>query len=140
MLLRREHWWWLPRLLVELRVEGVEPLLAREPGTGHLLVVDVDGRLEARTATVHPAPLAVQVHGGDPGDGAAVLHGQDLSFPDLERWGRWSWAGRWRDGSLTVTRAPQAVGLPPVPGVLARWRAHRDLERACRRALRDAGA
>ena len=140
VLLRREHWWWLPRLLVELRVEGVEPLLAREPGTGHLLVVDVDGRLEARTATVHPEPLAVQVHGGDPGDGAAVLHGQDLSFPDLERWGRWSWAGRWQDGSLAVTRAPQSVGLPPVPGVLARWRAHRDLERACRRALREAGA
>ncbi len=139
VLLRREHWWWLPRLLVELAVHDVEPLPARTAPEHHLLVVAVGEGLEARVAAVAPNPFAVRVCGTDPGAGEAVLLGQDVSLPDLERWGRWSWSGHWADGTLAVARQPGRVGLPPVPGVLARWRAHRDLERACRAGLRAAG-
>lgn len=135
VLLRREHWWWLPRLLVELDVEAVETFSGRSDAADHLLVVDPGTGLEARVATVRADPLAVRVHGEPPPAGEAVLLGQDLSFPDLERWGRWRWEGRWDGHDLRVRRSPGRIGLPPTPGVLTRVRRHRRLERACRQAL-----
>ena len=136
-LLRREHWWWLPRLLVHLQVADVHPVAPRAVPAEHLLVVDVDGRLEARVVRVvdpsAPEPVLEPLE-DPPGAGPAVLFGQEAS-PDLERWGRWCWRGRWGAGRLEVRDAPGSVGLPPVPGVLRRWRAHRALERDCRAGL-----
>ncbi len=142
-ILRREHWWWLPRLLVELEVVGEEAPVPREDERDHLLVVDRGdaaphpaARLAAAPARLAspPAPGAdppsLEV-GGQPAPGQAVLHGQDASFPDLERWGRWSWRGRWDGAALDVAERPAEVGLPPVPGVVARFRRQRALKRAC---------
>ncbi len=142
VILRREQWWWLPRLLVHLEVEAVDAPLPREDERDHLLVVDTGGpdpvrRLAAASArlTTLPdppgtdlPPLAVTAA---PGPGPAVLHGQDASFPDLERWGRWHWRGRWDGAHLAVAEAPERVGLPPVPGVVARVRRQRALRKAC---------
>lgn len=148
-LLRRENWWWLPRLLVELAVLEEAPFESRADPADHLLVVAPDtptggeaGAPEVALARVGTealhdpgTPPLVRVRQGAPDAGRAVLFGQDLAFPDLERWGRWSWNGRWDGSDLTVERSPDRTGLPPVPGVLARWRRQRSLERACRRAL-----
>lgn len=149
-ILRREHWWWLPRLLVELDVVSEEPPLPRADDRDHLLVVD-DGtpdparRLTPAAARLTALPEApstelppVEVT-GTPAPGPAVLHGQDASFPDLERWGRWSWRGRWDGTELDVAEAPERVGLPPAPGVVARWRRQRTLMQACRAGLREVG-
>lgn len=141
VLLRREHWWWLPRLLVGLDVLDARP--ARSRGAGeHLLVVATATGLEAAVARVRTTPgttpgtaPTVDVVAGTPGAGPAALFGQDVSFPDFERWGQWAWHGSWDGAHLLVDEAPERVGLPPVPGVLARWRRQRTLERGCRRAL-----
>lgn len=146
-LLRREYWWWLPRLLVDLEVLSVEPFAARLTPRDHVLAVSQEGRdlavalarvgAEEAEPAAHPeAAVQVDVQHGTPGAGRAVLFGQDLSFPDLERWGQWSWSGDWDGVFLSVRRAPQVIGLPPVPGLMQRWRRHRALERACVRALR----
>jgi hypothetical protein len=141
MLLRRENWWWLPRLLVSLDVREVEDVALREIREDHLLAVAAD-RLEVAVARVptraltDPDGLArVDVVHGTPGEGEAVLFGQAVSFPDAERWGQWSWTGRWDGVSLEVRHSPRATGLPPAPGVISRWRRQRALEKACRRAL-----
>ncbi|NED99200.1 pyridoxamine 5'-phosphate oxidase family protein [Phytoactinopolyspora halotolerans] len=38
-LLRREHWWFLPRLILVLEVMDATPVAARADGTGHVLAV-----------------------------------------------------------------------------------------------------
>ncbi|MBD8870581.1 pyridoxamine 5'-phosphate oxidase family protein [Nocardioides donggukensis] len=137
-LLRREHWWWLPRVLVDLSVTAAHPFRARSTVTDHLLVVG-DGPLTAAVAGVSDligsADPEVSVDADPPGGGPAVLFGQDLSFPDLERWRQWSWPGTWDGTRFAADSAPARVGLPPPLGVLARWRRHRRLEKACRAAL-----
>ena len=149
VILRREHWWWLSRLVVDLDVVAEEAPLPRADGRDHLLVVDAGApdpvhRLVAGSARLaalpepHAADLpALEVSAGTPGPGPAVLHGQDAS-EDLERWGRWHWSGRWDGTRLAVEEAPERVGLPPTAGLVARWRRQRALERACRAGL-DAG-
>ena len=137
VLLRREHWWWLPRLLVHLEVLEERPLAAREGPDDHLLVVAGDGAGDGagdwpEAAVTGPTGA---VRGAAPAPGPAVLLGQELSWPDLERWGRWSWQGRWDGEALQVEQAPESTGLPPVPGLLSRWRRHRALERSCRAGL-----
>ncbi len=144
-LLRREHWWWLPRVLVDLDVVDVEPFELRESARDHLLAVEQgSGVVDVALARIDepalgdPGSLAdVDVRRGTPGAGAAVLFGQDLSFPDLEQWGQWSWEGEWDGASFQADRAPRSVGRPPAAGLMQRWRRHRSLERACRRELRD---
>ncbi len=133
VLLRREHWWWLPRLLVHLEVLEERPLAARESREDHLLVVAGAGAGDPPEAAATGPSGAVR--GPAPAPGPAVLLGQELSWPDLERWGRWSWQGRWDGATLQVEQAPESTGLPPVPGLLSRWRRHRDLERSCRAGL-----
>lgn len=140
-LLCREHWWWLPRLIVTLT--DVEALAAPAPRTdeqAHLLVTTArDGIPVVSTVRAQPggAQVALTVCGGAPPEaGPACLAAQDASFPDLERWAAWSWQGRLEVGETTVLHVeqapePGAIGLPPVPGVLRRWRRQQELERAC---------
>ena len=149
LLLRREHAWWLPRLLVHLEVVGEAEPLPREDERDHLLVVDADPaaggpeRLAAASVRLDalPAPGEAlpghEVVRGTPGPGPAVLHGQDASHPDLERWSRWAWRGDWDGVRLDVAEHPARVGLEPVPGLVARWRRQRALEKACRAGLAD---
>ena len=102
------------------------------------VVVDETGGPDVRTARVverRGERLTLDVD-APPGPGAAVLFGQDAAFPDLERWAQWSHHGTWDGSVLTVEDAPGVVGLPPTPGLLERWRRHRDLEKRCRAALR----
>lgn len=140
-LLMREHWWYLPRLVLDLDVEGAAPTTAREAPYDHLLVVAHDGSLEVRAAgrTGEEGPEGsspdVVVDGTPPAPGPAVLFGQDASFPDLERWTQWRWTGHWDGRSLAVSEAPATTGLGPPPGLVQRWRRQRDLERRCTAAI-----
>lgn len=136
-MLCREHWWYLPRLIVSLDVIDVLELPARTGPEDHLLASVDAGRLDLGVATVQHTDSDVISLDPHPAvaPGAAVLLGQDASFPDLERWSQWRWRGRWDGSTLTVASRPQRVGLEPVPGLLQRWRAQRDLERRCRRAI-----
>jgi hypothetical protein len=148
LLLCREHWWYLPRLLVQLEEPEVEYLDPTDDGGGPIAtLVTADGaapkvsavRPGANAPAEGPCTLRVTT-GDDPAPGPALLFEQDASFPDLERWAQWARRGRVTDvDPANVTMHVDAVlgtpGLPRATRLLDRWRRQRALERACRRAL-----
>jgi hypothetical protein len=138
-LLMREHWWYLPRLLVEIEVEAVEPMPPRTAAHDHVLVVAADTTPVVRLAGIRDRSedrLEVALEGRSAPPGPAVLFGQDASFPDLEQWSQWRYRGTWDGAGLAVDEAPARTGLGRPPGIVQRWRRQRDLERACVQALR----
>jgi hypothetical protein len=138
-LLMREHWWYLPRLVVELDVDTAAGMEPRSELLDHLLVTAAGPAPLVRTAgivTSEPGRLDVTVQGDATVPGDAVLFGQDATFPDLEQWVQWSYVGRWDGAVLRVDEAPAATGLGRrPPGLLARWRRQRDLRRRCVAAI-----
>lgn len=138
-LVRREHWWYLPRLVLLLEVERVEPVGRRDGPQDVVLAVDDDG-LVVRTVRVADwdAP-ELELAGGPTARGPAVLVGQEVSVPDAERWTVHATTGRYADGRLGDLTRPPTRALEPVPGLLARVRRQRALERGCVRALHAAG-
>jgi hypothetical protein len=138
-LLMREHWWYLPRLVVEIDVDAVEPLPQRTATHDHVLVVADGATPVVRPAGIRAASderLHLDVAGRPAPPGPAVLLGQDASFPDLEQWTQWRYRGTWDGATFVVQEAPGRTGLGRPPGVLQRWRRQRALERACVQALR----
>jgi hypothetical protein len=137
-LLMREHWWYLPRLVVELEVDSVAPMAPLDEAHDHTFVVADGSRPVVRTAGVvsrSEARLQLAVQEGGVGDGRAVLFGQDASFPDLELWTQWRYAGSWEGEALLVEEAPASTGLGAPPGLVKRWRRQRDLQRRCVAAI-----
>ncbi|HEX6249070.1 MAG TPA: hypothetical protein VFZ64_14455 [Nocardioidaceae bacterium] len=137
-LLMREHWWFLPRLVVELDVEAVQPIEPRTGDQDHLLVVADGGTPVVRVAGIREdaeGRLALSVGGGPVPPGPAILFGQDASFPDLEQWAQWRYRGTWDGTVLTVDEAPARTGLAGPLGLMQRWRRQRALEKACVQAI-----
>jgi hypothetical protein len=152
-LLRREHWWYLPRLVLVLHPREVAVVGERLHREQALLVVVPDGtappagadgpervgELVVDTVAVQDwdgAPRARSLSGRPLPPGDALLFGHDFSVPDLERWVRHATTGRWDGERLDVVSRPERRSLPPPPGLLERYRRHRSLERSCRAALR----
>ena len=137
-LLMREHWWYLPRLVVEIDVEAFEPL-PRYDDPDHVVLVVAPGTAPVVRLAVIAARtegrLELSVDGADVPPGSAVVFGQDASFPDLERWSQWKWRGTWDGAGVDVEEAPSRTGLGPPPGLLQRWRRQRALERGCVAAI-----
>jgi hypothetical protein len=143
-LLRRENWWYLPRVVLVIEVEDVARAHVRtRPGDdGVLVTVPPSGRPEVDVVTVpdwtaQPLDLAVE-GGGRPvrRDGAAALLAHNFSVPDLERWVQRVTPGTLRDGRLHVDGgAPGPLDLPPPLRLWERVRRHRELERGCRRGI-----
>lgn len=135
-LLMREHWWYLPRLVVELDVDHADPVEGVE-GEDHLLVVAAGADVAVRPARAgerHGDHLEVPA-AGEVSPGPAVLFGQDATFPDLEQWAQWRYRGCWDGTLLQVEESPGRVGLGPPPGLIRRWRRQRALQRACVAAI-----
>ena len=139
-LARREHWWYLPRLVLLLEHARPVPLGRRAGPLDALLAVDDAG--------LHVATVRVQGWEDDPlrlsgppcaARGPAALVGQEVSVPDAERWTVHVTTGTYADGAVTAVVPAPTRQLEPVPGLLTRVRRQRDLERACLRALREAG-
>lgn len=139
-LLRREHWWYLRRLVLLLDAVEVTTVRAREGPQDAVLAVDAGG-LHVATVRVpdwDAEPLAVE--GGPPAPaGPAALVGQEVSVPDAERWTVHVTTGRYADGLLLDVKHPASRQLEPVPGLRARVRRQRELERSCVKGLRAAG-
>jgi hypothetical protein len=143
LMLQREHWWYLPRLIVRLRridaVWAVTPRTAPEHG---VLFWDA-GTLHADTVdATEQADLVLRVTslGGRalPPAGPACLLRHDCSIPDLEQRSQLVQQGLIDGDTLRIEHEQGALPLPPAQGVLARYRQARAFERACRRALRAA--
>ncbi len=144
-LLRREHWWYLPRLVLLLADAAVAEVGARAGERDGLLVSVPPGE-----PAVSPEVDTVQVEDWDaehlglvsltgrtvPADGCAgLLMGHDFSVPDLERWSCHRTYGRLEPGGLAVDSRPTNRALEPMPGLFQRIRRQRELGRLCRRAL-----
>ena len=144
-LLRREHWWYLPRLVLLLGNTVAADVGARHGERQALLVSGATSQ-----PATSPEVDTVQVEDWDaervalgslsgrpvPTDGRpSLLMGHDFSVPDLERWSWHHTYGRLGSDGLTVDSRPASRALEPVPGLFLRIRRQRALERRCRRAL-----
>lgn len=143
-LLQRENWWYLPRWVVRV-VEAKEPrpvvrraapdhgVLAYESGgvlaadTAQVAVRDAD-RISVRTLSEGVSP--------PPGSPAALLL-HDFATPDMDPRTTFLATGRLENGRLLVDRRSGSPELGRRPGIIARWREQRDLERRCKAGLKE---
>ncbi|RCW39572.1 hypothetical protein DFQ14_11657 [Halopolyspora algeriensis] len=143
LLLRRENWWWLPRLVVRLdRVSRVVDVPARTDSVGQALLVRDDLGLRVDTVTLldgdeQRLELASRSGADLRGDtGPALVSGHDYTVDDFERWESWDRRGRLRGNELAIQ---ESHGVRPVPlgplGLLERIRRRRRMEKACRREI-----
>lgn len=139
VILQREHWWYLPRLIVLLDLRSPMPV---EPRTeeGHQVLTVWDGDLlhvdTVRVSEAGSDRLKLTSLSGRPTpDGAAALLGHDFSVPDLERWTPWVSRGTVAGDVLSVTDRPARTTLEPDLSLRQRYRRQRDLEKACRANL-----
>jgi hypothetical protein len=147
VILRREHWWYVPRLLLRLEPESWTAVPPRtDPRGSALLVCAADGGAEAASGV---RVRAVALPGTDGAvdaagcQGPALLLGHDASS-DLERSVELRVDGRCDDGTFVPAEdvGPDGLLLPPLPAppsLLTRWSRQRALRRACEAGLREAG-
>jgi hypothetical protein len=143
-LLRREHWWYVPRWILRVTdITSVWPLTRRAGLTSGLLVWEGDGRRDLGAAVVEvprwegeQIPLAA-LPGGDPVEarGSAALLASDVRTPDLDHTAELRLRGRVEGSVLAVEQRTGAPALGPPPTLWARLTAARRLERACRSAI-----
>lgn len=140
LLLRREHWWLVPRLIVRFRqlsdgrqltpADGIVAFAANQLDVAACSIVDRAAdelrlRVHEAPAQATPAPAVVLEHGAD--------------VPDLERpWYR-RWRGRLAGAHLTVEDFDEHAAADRPLRLLERWSQERVFERACRKGLREAG-
>lgn len=143
LLLRRENWWWLPRLLIRLdRVTRTLAVPARTDRAGEALLVRDDLGLRVETVIITDGDekcLELTSPSGDTlrGDtGPALALGHDYTADDFERWEIWSLRGRLSGDELL---AEESHGTRPVPlqplNLLERIRRRRRMEKVCRKEI-----
>ena len=134
-LLAREHWWYLPRLVVELPpVAELDPPPARG-GPGDLLLVTADHTQPVVSGVRADDGRLTASWGAQPAHGTGTVFGQDASFPDLEVWRTWQ-----RPVTVTGHEVVPVEPLPDLdlggpPGLWQRWRDERAFASACRRGI-----
>jgi hypothetical protein len=145
MLLQRENWWYLPRWIVRL-VEAGEPRpVGRRAGPEHgVLAYETESVLTAETVRVGDwdadripiKPLADHATLPSESVQAALLY-HDFATPDMDPRTTFLASGRLENARLSVAQRSGSRTLGKRPGLLARWRAQRDLERRCKAGLRE---
>lgn len=134
-LLRREHAWYLPRLLVRTVELGPSfPL-----GAGEALGVGVSADGGPWVAMAHDVALREGTAALEVSDGPAVLLAHGADVPALEQpWHR-RWTGTVRGGRFTAAERDEVAPEGRRLKLRERLRRERALERACRDGLRAAG-
>lgn len=139
LILQRENWWYLPRLIVLLDLRSSTWVAPRTAEAHQVLTVWDGDRLHVDTVTVADAGadrLKLAGLSGRPAvDGPAALLGHDFSVPDLERWTPWVTRGNLTGDVLSVTDRPARTTLEPNLSLRQRYRRQRELEKACRATL-----
>ncbi len=141
IILRREHWWFLPRIL--LRLEPLAPARPLSAGAA-VLAHRQDGVLRVTSVrSVERDGAALRLtpdagHGVAP-RGPAVLLDHGAEPPDLERrWGSRTY-GSLEGERLIVEREEHWGRSDRPPTLVQRVRDEWELERACRAGLRQSG-
>ncbi|HVL99453.1 MAG TPA: hypothetical protein VM324_09210 [Egibacteraceae bacterium] len=142
--LRREHWWYVPRWIVRVAPQRAWPVGRRSsPAEGVLVTVSGPRQLAVDTVRVEDwdadrvVVTSLAAHDLRGLRGSAVLFTHDFAVPDLDRWVEASATGELRAGVLHVTQRDGRTALPKPLTLVGRLRRLRDLERACRRGLRE---
>jgi hypothetical protein len=141
LMARRDHWWYLPRLLVHVDPVAVVAVAARRDPTDAVLAWSQAASVRATTVATRDWEsdrVAIAVLDGSPVPPPAAPHACLLRIDvseDLERRIVAVAGGRLDGGELRVSRRRGDPRLPPPPSLLERLRAQRALERACRREL-----
>jgi len=142
-LLQRENWWYLPRWVVRVVEAGETRPVARRAAPDHgILAYESGVVLAADTAQVadwDADRISVRTlsEGGSPPPGstaALLLH--DFATPDMDPRTTFLATGSLENGRLLVDRRSGSPELGKRPGLIARWREQRDLERRCKAGLR----
>lgn len=142
ILLRREHWWFLPRILLHLTpVEDPRPLapssglLARRGSSGPASIEVVPVTVTSRS----PTRLELDASPAIPGAAPAVVLEHGAEPPDLERaWGMRTF-GTLDGRSLAVRQVDRWGRADRMPTLVQRVRDEWGLERGCIAGLRASG-
>ena len=142
-LLQRENWWYLPRWIVRV-VEAGEPRpVARRAASDHgILAYESGGALAADTVQVagwnaDRIPVRPLSGHSSPPESPAALMRHDFATPDMDPRTTFLATGRLENGRLLVDRRSGSHELGKRPGLVARWREQRDLERRCKAGLKE---
>ena len=147
-LARREHWWYVPRWIVRVAEVGGVRAVARRTAPEHgVLAWEADGGIEADCVRVENwdaqrvtmSPLAEGEPRYYPDGARAALFQHDFSVPDMEQHVSFLATGRMVNGRLSVAARGGTRTLGKPPGLLARWRAFKSLEKRCKAGLRESG-
>jgi len=146
---RRDHWWYVPRLILRLKDAGPPRPVARRTAPEHaVLAWNVGGTVradvvrvddwQAERIAVRPLPPDAAGPAEPLPDGVpAALFRNDFSVPDMEQRASLLVSGRLEGRRLTVERLEGEPQLGRRPGTLGRWRAQMDLARRCKAGLKD---
>lgn len=144
LILRRDNWWYVPRLVVRLADLGVPRPVARRANPDHaVLAHGTGGGVRAGTVQVEDwgadRPRVRPLPAGEPLPESvpAALFRHDFSVPDMEQRASLLVSGRLENGRLRVTGREGTRELGRFPGPIARWRAQMALEKSCKTGLKD---
>ncbi len=142
--LQRENWWCLPRWIVRVVEAGEPQPIARRESPDHgLLACDVNGTLETQTVEVgdwESDRIRIRSLLTDatlPGSAPTALLSHDFAVPDMDPRATLLVTGELEGGRLSVKSREGDREIGARPGLLARWRAHRDYERRCRAGIKS---
>lgn len=141
-LMRREHWWYVPRWIVRLvEVLDVHPVDRRATPDAGLLVYRNDLGLSARSTTVKDWGAGELDLGAGEDDltGPALVMTHDFSIPDLEDRSTYVVSGRLNGNRLSVERREGARGLGRRRNLMQRLQRQGQLQRECIQQLRRHG-
>lgn len=146
-LLRREYWWYVPRLVVRLGGLGEPAPVGRRTGEENgVLAWSGDEGLAAETVRVGdwetsriPVTPLSPGGGGLPDGSPAALFSHDFEVPEMEQRAAFLVTGRLSSGRLEVEDRSGRRELGRRPGLLGRWRALKGFEKACKAGLASRG-
>jgi hypothetical protein len=144
LVLRRDNWWYVPRLILRFTETETPRPIERRTGPDHGVlawkenegVVSDTVRAEGWEAE-RPIVNLLSSDTTLPGSAPAALLYHDFSVPDREQAAMLHLSGRLENGRLSVERREGSRTLDKRPGIVARWRAQKELERRCRAGLKD---
>lgn len=140
--LRREHWWYVPRWIVRFTPARARALGRRTGPDDGVLAFAAGGSVDVDTVAVQDWAADAVVLGSladhdiERVRGPAAVFTHDFSIPDLERRVEYAVQGELRGGRLHAATRSGTRALPGPLTLRARLRCLRELERACRRELR----
>ena len=145
LVLQKDNWWYVPRLILRFtETETPRPTERRtEPEHGILAWKDNEGLIRSDTVRVEdweakrPSVGLLSPDRALRGDAPATLLYHDFSVPDREQRATLHLSGRLKNERLNVKRREGSRTLDKRPGIVARWRAQKELERRCRTGLKD---